>query len=133
MSIVIKGMEMPPGCYYGSTRCFFNEGARCMLTKREPLPQKYDFKSWDCPLVEVPVMDEWCTDCREYDREKHCCPRFNRVIRSALDVATIFQNSKDMTTILEAETNTDQHTDALNRPTATKATEVPWWILEEEE
>ena len=29
-------------------------------------------------------LDEWCTDCKEYDKEKHCCPRFNAVIRSAL-------------------------------------------------
>lgn len=28
--------------------------------------------------------DEWCTDCKEYDQEKHCCPRFNRVIRQAV-------------------------------------------------
>ena len=28
--------------------------------------------------------DEWCTDCKEYDNEKHCCPRFNHVIREAL-------------------------------------------------
>lgn len=31
-----------------------------------------------------PKPDEWCTDCKEYDTEKHCCPRFNRVIRNAL-------------------------------------------------
>lgn len=29
-------------------------------------------------------LNEWCTDCKEYDQEKHCCPRYNRVIRSAL-------------------------------------------------
>ena len=29
-------------------------------------------------------FDEWCTDCKEYDHEKHCCPRWNRVIRQAL-------------------------------------------------
>ena len=28
--------------------------------------------------------DEWCTDCKEYDKERHCCPRFNRVIRTAM-------------------------------------------------
>lgn len=28
--------------------------------------------------------DEWCTDCREYDKERHCCPRFNRVIRETI-------------------------------------------------
>ena len=31
--------------------------------------------------------DEWCTDCKEYDHEKHCCPRFNRVIRTTLNEA----------------------------------------------
>lgn len=30
-------------------------------------------------------MDEWCTDCTEYDQERHCCPRFNRVIRETVD------------------------------------------------
>lgn len=32
--------------------------------------------------------DEWCTDCREYDKEKHCCPRFNRIIRTAMGDAS---------------------------------------------
>ena len=31
-----------------------------------------------------PELDEWCTDCKEYDQERHCCPRWNRVIRNAL-------------------------------------------------
>ena len=34
-----------------------------------------------------PSLDEWCTDCKEYDQEKHNCPRFNRVIRKALTEA----------------------------------------------
>lgn len=29
--------------------------------------------------------DEWCTDCKEYDKDRHCCPRFSKVIRGALD------------------------------------------------
>lgn len=28
--------------------------------------------------------DEWCYSCKEYDAEKHCCPRWNKVIREAL-------------------------------------------------
>jgi hypothetical protein len=28
--------------------------------------------------------NEWCTDCKEYDHEKHCCPRFSQVIRTTL-------------------------------------------------
>lgn len=27
---------------------------------------------------------EWCTDCKEYDQEKHCCHRFTKVIRDAV-------------------------------------------------
>ena len=32
-------------------------------------------------------LDEWCTDCNEYDHDKHCCPRFNRVIAEAIKEA----------------------------------------------
>ena len=28
---------------------------------------------------------EWCTDCREYDQERHCCHRFTKVIRQTVD------------------------------------------------
>ena len=31
-------------------------------------------------------VDKWCIDCKEYDHDKHCCPRFNKVIRQTLDV-----------------------------------------------
>ena len=27
---------------------------------------------------------EWCNDCKEYDKENHCCHRWNKVIRSAI-------------------------------------------------
>ena len=36
------------------------------------------------PSAEIPTFDEWCTDCKEYDSEKHSCPRFNRVIAEAV-------------------------------------------------
>jgi hypothetical protein len=29
--------------------------------------------------------DEWCHDCSEYDQDKHCCPRYNKVIRNAVE------------------------------------------------
>ena len=32
-----------------------------------------------------PDMDEWCTECKEYDKEKHCCPRWNKVIRKTVE------------------------------------------------
>ena len=36
------------------------------------------------PSADRPT-DEWCVDCKEYDHEKKCCPRFNRVIRTTRD------------------------------------------------
>lgn len=30
-------------------------------------------------------LDEHCTDCKEYDQERHCCPRWNRVIRRTVE------------------------------------------------
>ena len=36
------------------------------------------------PTIDAVSVDEWCHDCKEYDKEKHSCPRFNRVIRTAL-------------------------------------------------
>ena len=29
--------------------------------------------------------DEWCHDCKEYDHDKHCCPRHNGVIRKVVE------------------------------------------------
>lgn len=43
-----------------------------------------------------PELDEWCTDCKEYDQERHCCPRWNRVIRETLkDVENKIVRCKD--------------------------------------
>ena len=37
----------------------------------------------DLPSVH-PELNEWCHDCKEYDPEKGCCPRWGQVIRTAL-------------------------------------------------
>ncbi len=34
-----------------------------------------------------PCYDEWCTDCKEYDQDRHSCPRWNKVIRKTLEDA----------------------------------------------
>lgn len=28
---------------------------------------------------------EWCHDCKEYDAERHCCPRWTKVIRKTVE------------------------------------------------
>ena len=33
------------------------------------------------PAQPEPNYDEWCTDCKEYDHENHCCHRWTKVIR----------------------------------------------------
>lgn len=35
--------------------------------------------------VEEQKYDEWCTGCKEYDPKRHCCPRWNRVIRETVE------------------------------------------------
>lgn len=46
------------------------------------------FRFWQMkwlPQQREPKLDEWCTDCKEYDKERHSCPRWNRVIRETLN------------------------------------------------
>jgi len=44
----------------------------------------YETKSIQEIPTAQPELNEWCTDCKEYDQERHCCPRWNRVIRQTL-------------------------------------------------
>ena len=46
-----------------------------------------DAMQYDAELRQLPPAqreqhhDEWCTDCKEYDHENSCCPRWTKVIR----------------------------------------------------
>ena len=43
-------------------------------------------KILDIPSAEPePEEFEWCTDCKEYDQEKHCCHRWTKVIRQTVE------------------------------------------------
>ena len=35
--------------------------------------------------LEKPQTFKWCTDCKEYDQEKHCCHRWSKVIRNTVE------------------------------------------------
>lgn len=46
------------------------------------------FIDWinDAPTIEPePHYDEWCTDCKEYNQKRHCCPRWNKVIKQTVE------------------------------------------------
>lgn len=34
---------------------------------------------------------EWCHDCKEYDAERHCCPRWTKVIRNTVEELKIIR------------------------------------------
>ena len=36
-------------------------------------------------LEQEPQTFKWCTDCKEYDQEKHCCHRWSKVIRDTVE------------------------------------------------
>lgn len=36
-------------------------------------------------LEQEPQTFKWCTSCREYDQEKHCCHRWSKVIRNTVE------------------------------------------------
>lgn len=40
---------------------------------------------WLSQEVDDVDLDEWCYECKEYDQEKHHCPRFNKIIRQAVN------------------------------------------------
>lgn len=37
-------------------------------------------------LEQEPQSFKWCTDCKEYDQEKHCCHRYSKVIRDTVEM-----------------------------------------------
>jgi len=61
------------------------------VLRAEALVRAYGYRYAADALRELPSvqpqrsLDEWCQDCKEYDQERHCCPRFNQVIRQTLD------------------------------------------------
>ena len=68
------------------------------MTNEEALKILKYRSGWNLSIRDVNALDmaikaleqesqtfEWCTDCREYDQEKHCCHRWSKVIRNAVE------------------------------------------------
>lgn len=43
-----------------------------------------DIRNLPSVTPQEPQSFKWCTDCKEYDQEKHCCHRCSRVIRDTV-------------------------------------------------
>lgn len=57
MDVVVKGMEMPTGCYIERGRCPLNTGLKCKQTDRV-CPQRIGERPDWCPLIEVKEGEE---------------------------------------------------------------------------
>ena len=71
--------------------------------------------------LEGVCFDEWCTDCKEYDTKKKCCPRFNKVIREAMkrvshEDGTLEVKVEDATKIGRVLIIDDKHSGGLYYP-----------------
>ena len=66
----------------------------------------------------LPDFDEWCTDCKEYDKERNSCPRWNRVIKE-----TLKDLQEERKTQLSEESTTS---DCISRQAAIDALTHKW-------
>lgn len=65
--------------------CMTGEYIADMTYKPEDIISKHIKRLRALPSVQPKYnTSEWCHDCSEYDHNKHCCPRFNKVIRNAI-------------------------------------------------
>lgn len=63
---------------------YFGDREDPILTDRREFKRWLDRVRWHVKKVDELTKrseDEWCTECKEYDNEKHYCPRFRKVIR----------------------------------------------------
>ena len=92
---VIEHLERMPSAQPEKRTEERTETHACDLIDRQEAIDEINKLEYPSSLVDVkriimelpsaqPDLDEWCTDCSEYDQERHCCPRFNKVIREAL-------------------------------------------------
>lgn len=42
-------------------------------------------RQWIDAIYAASESFEWCDGCKEYDQEQHCCHRFTKVIRNAVE------------------------------------------------
>ena len=65
--------------------CYFVKCERCETATNIFVKVEEAIMAWNKAMGADRGLDEWCTDCKEYDQEKHCCHRWNRVIKYVVD------------------------------------------------
>ena len=82
---------------------------------------EYEAMKMAIEALEGVCFDEWCDDCKEYDTEKKCCPRFNKVIRGAMNRepnadGTLEVKVEDATKVGRVLISDDEHRGGLYYP-----------------
>ena len=82
---------------------------------------EYEAMKMAIEALEGVCFDEWCDDCKEYDTEKKCCPRFNKVIRGAMNRepnadGTLEVKVEDATKVGRVLISDDKHRGGLYYP-----------------
>lgn len=72
-------------CGIAQDKLFFQKcDAVRAWNKRKEITKRTAETEQNVPNDEL-ISRKWCTDCKEYDQERHCCPRWNRVIRNTVE------------------------------------------------
>jgi hypothetical protein len=86
LDMAIKALEQQP-CEDAISRKWLKTAIHNFYHGLKHTPTEEDIQAYiDVAPSEQPKYNtsEWCHDCKEYDHEKHCCPRYNKVIRNAV-------------------------------------------------
>lgn len=70
-----------------SRQFMYELGATCIATRNEngELIALGAIEELPSVAPQEPQSFKWCTDCKEYDQEKHCCHRWSKVIRDTIE------------------------------------------------
>lgn len=70
---------------------------QAVLDKFEPWLKVKDYNDGELNMLKAILYEirfmpsaqsesfEWCTDCKEYDQEAHCCHRWSKMIRKTIE------------------------------------------------
>lgn len=92
--MAIKALKQEPtakndlGVDYVSKQFMYELGATCIATRNKKTGHLMALGMIeDLPSVtpQEPLSFKWCTDCKEYDQDEHCCHRWSKAIRDTIE------------------------------------------------
>ena len=72
-----------------------------------------------------PQTFKWCTDCKEYDQDEHCCHRWSKAIRDTVEEMKQEYIEREVLDKID-----EIITDALDKSTDQKESQTLRWVLD---